>query len=190
LIHFDLMQGRVQELLHQLRTGELELAIIAPWESVQDTDDLEGMHLYHEGLAIVLPATHPLAEETSLSLQHLREEPFILFKSGYTLRNLVWSACKAAGFEPKVALEVEETDTVRAFVKAGLGVSVLPGTPGSAHDGTRMVAIAGDVIERSIGIAWRKGGSLSGRANRFVEFARGQAETAEVPGNSDNGKSK
>lgn len=186
-VHFDLLQSRVSELLHRLRTGDLELAIISPWEGVQDTDDLDGTYLYRERLSIVIPTHHTLAAENSLLLHQLRDEPFILFKAGYTLRTLVWSACQNAGFEPRIALEVEETDTVRAFVKAGLGVSLLPDFPGDLSEGIRSVPIAGPVIERSIGIAWRRGGNLSGQARRFAEFARQRTEVAD---NSDIGNSK
>lgn len=171
-IHFDLIQSKVQNLLHGLQSGEIELAIITPWEQVEETTGLEGTHLLYEPLSIVLPANHPYAGAPSLSLEQLKDESFILFQPGYTLRELVWSACQQAGFAPKIALEVEETDTVRAFVRAGLGVSVLPVVQGDLIDGIRTIPISNFDLRRSVGMAWRAGSRLSGVTQRFADFAR------------------
>src|SRR5690606_19450579 len=62
----------------------------------------------------------------SIELQQLKDEQFVLFREGYSLRPIVWDACRRAGFTPRIAFESEETDTIRGLVAAGMGVSLLP----------------------------------------------------------------
>ena len=63
------------------------------------------------------------------SLRELREEPFVLLREGaYDLRDQTLAACRRAGFEPRVALDGGEMDSVLRFVAAGLGVAILPET--------------------------------------------------------------
>lgn len=49
-----------------------------------------------------------------------------MFRHGYDLRELTVAACRSAGFEPDFAVEGGEMDAVLGFVRAGLGMAVVP----------------------------------------------------------------
>ncbi|GMA50596.1 HTH-type transcriptional regulator GltC [Alicyclobacillus contaminans] len=184
-VQFDLVQTRVHNLLEDLLNGDLELAIITPWEDIDDVPPLTGEYLYQEEMRAIVPSNHPLAKKPDIHLSELQPDPFILFKPGYTLRTLVWDACLAAGFEPNIAFEAEETDTIRAFVQAGLGVSVLPMVHPNAGNvpGIAAVPIRGGGFLRSVGIAWHREAGQSGPARRFAQFvvARARAHGSLSP---------
>ncbi|WP_026962222.1 LysR substrate-binding domain-containing protein [Alicyclobacillus herbarius] len=116
------------------------------------------------------PRAAGTAPGRGLHLAVLAEQPFILFKQGYTLRELVWQACVEAGFVPRVAFEAEETDTIRAFVRAGLGVSVLPPLGAGVDAGVVERPIVSPPIRRTVGIVWWKQTELSAAARAFAEF--------------------
>jgi DNA-binding transcriptional LysR family regulator len=60
-------------------------------------------------------------------LAQLREEPFVLLREGaYDLRDQTLAACRRAGFEPEVALDGGEMDSMLRFVAAGIGLAILP----------------------------------------------------------------
>jgi len=168
-ISFDLVQARVSNLLGQLRQGTLELAIVTPYPSVL-TEHFEGQFLTEESLQVVLPNTHPFASRKDVALSELKDESFVLFQEGYTLRNIVWDACIAAGFVPRIAFEAEETDTIRAFVQAGLGVSVLPPSETATALGISELPIRKPSVKRSIGMTWWQDSAMSAAARAFVEF--------------------
>lgn len=124
-VRFKFRQGVYKGLLQDVLKGELDLAFISPFPAKHD--QVTGEELMSEKLYAVLPQNHPLADEPSIRLDQLKDDPFILFNEGYSLRTLVWDACQQAGFTPKIAFEGEETDTIRGLVAAGMGVSLLPG---------------------------------------------------------------
>lgn len=75
-----------------------------------------------------LPDQHPLAGRTSLTLEELREESWIVFGRNVThgLYAHFMAACADAGFTPKIAQEVGEIPTLINLVAAGVGVALVP----------------------------------------------------------------
>lgn len=173
-VRFELTQLRTQSLVNQIRDRELDLAIVSSGRDPWSENDLTGIHLFDEPLRLILPSGHSLAGEESLSLRQVADEPFILFKQGYTLRDLVDDAFDKKGLTPQVTLEAEETDSIRGFVRAGFGVSVLPPTY-ATYEGLQEVKIEPESPSRSIGLVWWHDDVLSAAAKRFVNFAREMA---------------
>ncbi|MGV3756461.1 MAG: LysR family transcriptional regulator [Verrucomicrobiota bacterium] len=62
--------------------------------------------------------------QDSARLVDFRDHPFIFYKG--RARDVAIDACRRSGFEPKIACESGELDTIRALVKARLGIALLP----------------------------------------------------------------
>ena len=170
-VQFELTQGRVSDLLHSVSVGDMDLAIIAATDEVWMAHGMSGLRLFEEPLAAILPASHSLAEETSISVDALQSDSFILFKPGYTLRDLLNRICLQAGFVPTIALEAEETDTIRGFVRAGIGVSILPQSH-QPYQGIREVVIVDVGATRTVSMVWWQTEALPAAARRFIDFAQ------------------
>lgn len=85
------------------------------------------MELLTEDLVVVSSAAlPPPAGGGSLTVSALRDEPMVMFRHGYDLRDLTVAACRAEGFEPVFTVEGGEMDAVLGFVRAGLGIAVVP----------------------------------------------------------------
>jgi len=171
-VDFVLAQARVHTLVQMVQAGEVDLAVVTPWPPERPTEVREGALLFEESLCAVLPQAHRLAAKSSISMQDLADEQFILFKPGYTLRDIVWQACIAAGFTPAVSFEGEETDTIRGFVRAGFGVSVLPPSDAQTSDLIEIPIVGGrQPVLRSVGLTWLAASTHSAMIQRFVAFA-------------------
>ncbi|MNE55543.1 HTH-type transcriptional regulator GltC [compost metagenome] len=125
-VKFRFRQGTYPTLIRDVVSGEIDLAFISPFP--ENHDQVVGNVMLTEDLVAILPPGHPLSGEQSITLYQLKDDKFILFSKGYSLRPIVWHACLEAGFTPKIAFEGEETDTIRGLVAAGMGVSLLPET--------------------------------------------------------------
>lgn len=123
-VKFKFKQGKFDSLIHDVMNNEVDLALISPFpeQHVQVTGEL----LITEELFAILPPNHILSEYQTLRLEQLKDETFVLFSEGYSLRPIVMDACMKAGFKPTIGFEGEETDTIRGLVAAGMGVSLLP----------------------------------------------------------------
>ena len=114
-----------EELAAMLRDDEIDLAFLSVTERIQSRE-LRLRPLVSEELVVALATDHALAGRGRLRLGDLAGESFISFREGARLRELLVSAAAGAGFEPRIALESNESRRIRSLVSHGLGVAILP----------------------------------------------------------------
>jgi DNA-binding transcriptional LysR family regulator len=110
--------------LARLRAGELDLAVVFdgdPGEGVRP-DGIERVHLLTEEMQVALPATHRLAGAARVRLRQLAEERWLVGTAPVGV-GVIRAACVAAGFEPRVACEVDDPRIIGGLVAAGVGVT-------------------------------------------------------------------
>lgn len=169
-VKFKLRQGTYGNLIRDVIKGEIDLSFISPFP--ESHEYVAGDFLLKEELLAILPAGHELSGETSIRLEQLKDEAFVMFSDEYSLRTIVLHACKSAGFLPKIGFEGEETDTIRGLVAAGLGVSLLPEMALSEMSQLQpeKVRVTDPVVTRTIGLIRRRDEKLSLVAESFQKF--------------------
>ncbi len=126
-----------------------------------------------EPLVLAVPLGHRLADRREVALAEVADEPFVLRSGPSRMREQALELCRRAGVEPEVAYEAEDLPTVRGFVAAGLGVSVVPaqGLPVPATFArTRLLGITDPGAHREVGLAWVEGRPLLPSAEAFRRF--------------------
>lgn len=169
-VKFRFKQGMFPSLIRDVISAEVDLAFISPFP--EKHEQVEGEVMLTEELYAILPPNHPLAKEESIKLNELKEDKFVLFSKGYSLRPIVWHACLEAGFTPKIAFEGEETDTIRGLVAAGMGVSILPEMALFQTNPLQpaRVRISEPKVTRTIGLIHRSDDKLPLVAQAFRSF--------------------
>jgi LysR family transcriptional activator of glutamate synthase operon len=168
-----------EELAEMLRDDEIDLAFLSVTERIQ-SHGLELHHLVSEELVAVLPTQHPLAARDGLALSELADDPFISFRIGSRLRELLDSAAADVGFEPHITLESNESRRIRSLVSSGLGVAILPRSdaagPGAPVAVTQLVEPA---LTRDVTLASRAKRRHSPAAQAFLALTRTVFATRE-----------
>ena len=166
-LEVTLREAGTQSLLQLLGEGQLDLAIVV-------CDDLppavESAPLLEEAYLLAVSLHNPLSKQGSVRLADLANEAFILFPEGYKLREVTLTACRAAGFEPKVALDGGAMQSALEFVAAGLGVALVPELGLTGAKNIRGLVISDQKLHRSLGVVWRRGQYLSPAARALREF--------------------
>src|SRR5699024_3533793 len=80
-VNFELHQGSYNSLVQSVIKGDINIAILGPLPPTHKK--LKSMTLFTEEIVALLPTTHRLARRSSISLQELREEAFVMFPEGY-----------------------------------------------------------------------------------------------------------
>jgi len=169
-------------LISQLENGELDLAIVI--QPIRHPA-LETSPLLEEELMLAVPRQHALATGRSrVRLSQLRDEPFVLLREGaYDLREQTLAACRRAGFEPVVALDGGEMDSMLRFVAAGIGVVILPAMVLAdvehGDDAPVIVRRLQPRLSRSLVLARRRDRYYSAAAREFISFLEDAAAHAE-----------
>jgi len=171
-VGFTVREQSSGEMAEMLRVDELDLAFLSVTERVESHG--LGLHqLVSEELVVVVPLEHRLGKRRQVRMAELADERFISFREGARLRELLVSAGRDAGFEPRVPFESNESQRIRRLVARGLGVAILPRSdaegPGAAVCVATLVAPA---LSRDITLAWRAGRRHAPAAAEFLELAR------------------
>ncbi len=130
---------------------------------------------------------HPFAKLESVALRRLRDEDFIFTSARNSPAYRAWllARCRAAGFVPHVAQEVDRARTTVQYVAAGFGISIFGShvsrLPASGVKFLRLLPLR-PVIR--YGVAWRSH-DFSEAVRRFIAhtqgfFARGVADEARA----------
>ncbi|MFC7586915.1 LysR family transcriptional regulator [Nonomuraea antimicrobica] len=163
-IRFSLAQGSRQDMLDALRAGEIDLVFVAPMPL--DDPDLVSHPLADQELVLSAPESHRLAARRRVRAADL-EEDLVTLEPGYGLRQITDDLCAAAGFEPRIAFEGQETETVRGLVAAGLGVAVLPRSDQPPAAAGMVEIPLSPPLFRTICVSWPAGDRLTPAARSF-----------------------
>ncbi|WP_067620928.1 LysR family transcriptional regulator [Alicyclobacillus acidiphilus] len=107
----------------------------------------------------VVPVSHRLAAEKSITMKQLRGEQLILVSRSIWpgLYDSIVTLFHEAGVSPSIRLEVTEVQTVVGLVGAEIGVSILPGSTQHVHTrDVRYLPITGERPQVEMGVAWRR----------------------------------
>ncbi|CAI6327430.1 LysR family transcriptional regulator [Bacillus subtilis] len=166
-ISFQLKQNHSYWLLERLKSGDLDLCLLA---SIKPENPIQWIKLWSEELFVFVPNDHPLASRESITLNEIAGERFILLKKGYALRMTVDELFEKADIQPNIMFEGEEAATAAGFVAAGLGISILPDLKGLDQSKITKIRVSWPECQRVIGIAWIKGRFLSPVAETFKQY--------------------
>jgi LysR family hydrogen peroxide-inducible transcriptional activator len=135
-----LQENFTVKLLEELRTGEIDCAILA--EPFPDAG-LAIAPLYDEPFMAASPSTHPLAARSSVTAEELKKETMLLLGTGHCFRDHVLEVCpEFARFSSSAeginkSFEGSSLETIKHMVAAGMGITLVPrlGVPKEALAG-------------------------------------------------------
>jgi len=166
----NVMQASSKDLTEMLRQKKCELAFIRDIVDVED--EFVKIPYVTDTIVAVLPITHPLAKEKTISLRMLADENFLLELPGTMPYRLSMRACEQSGFEPKVIYHDQELENIVELVIKGMGVSLALKqlVLYHSHPKTAIVDITPSVTTQ-VCLCYLKGVVLTDAAKNFMECA-------------------
>jgi LysR family hydrogen peroxide-inducible transcriptional activator len=151
-----LREDLTERLLDRLRSGDLDVALIAlPYE----TGELLTRELFRDEFWFVAREDDPLARSREVAVRALKPGNVLLLEEGHCLREHAISACGTRAANAETALEATSLYTLIQMVEGGLGVTLLPEMTLKAGllNGTALVArpFSTDVPARTIALVAR-----------------------------------
>ncbi|MBE1494500.1 DNA-binding transcriptional LysR family regulator [Amycolatopsis lexingtonensis] len=132
-------------LADDVRHGRLDVALVGLPEA--DLAGLDVLRVDTWPFVVVLPATHRLAARKAVRLADLAGESFIDTPRGFGNRVLLDRAFDALGSPRRVTVEVADLRPVPGYVRAGLGVAVVPDTVGPPEADVVVRPLAGTGLD-------------------------------------------
>ena len=148
--------GSAERSIAMLRSGAGDLGLLTlPVEAT----DLVSVPVLEEELLLVTYPAHPLAKKKKIVPSDLDRQPFVLFETGSITRRLVEEFFTREHIEAQIVMETENVEIIKAMVRNGLGISIIPWQAAAADVGTRQLfcsRIAGHSLVRQTGWLYPK----------------------------------
>lgn len=129
--------------------------------------------LYDDKLCAVLYEKHPLYGRDRLQLKELKDDVFIFPERGSGSYEVFYKSCEKAGFEPKIAFEFPQANTIMSFVSEGVGVTITFSTVyrEAKCAGVKMIPLE-DELHFVISLFYRKNKPLDYAKKQFLNYVR------------------
>lgn len=153
-IQLSLREASSQDQCDLVRAGRLDAGFV---NFSSPPPGLEGLIMMEEHFVACVPDSHRLAGKASISIDELRNEDFVMIseKAAHAYRNHVIALCDAAGFQPRITLDVVSLLSVVALVAHGLGVTILPESMSRSRlPGARFIRLRGSRLQASVHMVW------------------------------------
>jgi DNA-binding transcriptional LysR family regulator len=173
-VHF--VEAMTAPLMQMLETGRLDMCLTRPPRKLGDST-FEVLRV--ERPLVLLPAAHPLAHASTITMRDLVSEPFVIpSKRGRPYaHDLVMTYFEQAGTVPNVVIEATEKPAVLSCVAAGLGLALAPDWVSRlTYPGVVMRRLSGALFDPPpagalVGVAWRPHQKLTAR-DAFLSILR------------------
>ncbi|MDU5301092.1 MAG: LysR family transcriptional regulator [Dialister micraerophilus] len=128
--------------------------------------------LLKENIILALAETDENTKKTSCKLEDYKNSGFISLEPSKTGETITEHFCQKAGFVPQTILESDSITAVTEFIRAGLGISLVPEITWHGLRGTqiKLLQIESPKCERYLNLSWTEGKELSEPAKIVKEF--------------------
>jgi LysR family malonate utilization transcriptional regulator len=156
-LNIDLILGSNIDLFYKLKNMEVDAALVSLNESVSDPD-CDQLPLFSDDIFLATPADSPFAQQSEVDLSDLREMTFITLTQGFATHRDGAQVFQQAGFEPKIAMQVNDIFTLLSMVSSGVGYALLPGRIAAVYENrVRLVPLQARYrMQQHIGLVFLK----------------------------------
>jgi DNA-binding transcriptional LysR family regulator len=126
-IEVVLMELNSSEQAHALQRGQIDLGFVH-WGRA--APGISSQLLMTDPFVCCLPKEHRCAGQSTLDLNQLQDDGFILFPRTASphYHDLIVARCVSAGFSPTIRHEARQWQTIVSMVSLGMGVALVPQT--------------------------------------------------------------
>ena len=173
-VHIDIDFMDSEQAYELIMRGKVELAVVtlAP---VRETSVVT-LPIWADPLEFMAGHDHPLTLQAAPDLKLLSEHPAILPGQNTYTGQIISDLFDRHHLILQVSMATNYLETIRMLAAVGLGWTILPR---SMRDETLVaLPVSGARIERTLGIVYHRGRSLSRAARAFVGVVQASADTA------------
>lgn len=117
--------GNTGQLIESLNNGYFDLAFPVS-SALSESSNLVVQARWDFAIVLVSGPQHRPSVSREVKLAELREIPFILYKEGSIFENLIDQYFVTNDFYPRVTMRFDNAESIKAMIRAGLGISMLP----------------------------------------------------------------
>ena len=129
--------------------------------------------LIDDELCVVVSTLNLLSKQSEIYLSDIKDEAFIFPEKGSGGYEIFYDACKQAGFEPNIAVEMPHTSTMFSFVEENVGISLSFKKVYQEFENPKLKMIPlKDNLHYPIALVYKKGKILHPIKKDFIKYCK------------------
>jgi len=119
-----LRQGTPQVIVGLVAQGTVDVGITTELEQLPaGLVQIPSFRMQH---SVIAPVGHPLLKSRAITLRQLASYPLLAHDSQFKIGKEVMQKFSAAGLQPRFVMQALDSDVMKAYVSAGLGIAIIP----------------------------------------------------------------
>lgn len=145
-LELEMERSSYTNLRNGLKNGHYDMIVTLDFD-VEDEPEFRCSRIYSQPPAIAIHKNHPLAMQPEITLEELKNEPFVVISpqespAGY---DKLVAQCQKTGFTPRVTRLPRSLESLILCVEMGVGVALLDqGTRFSHDSAVRTIPLQGE----------------------------------------------
>lgn len=131
-VRVSIQQGSPGQIAELLIHDRADIAIAT--EGIANTPGVLALPGYQWQHVIMVPISHPLLNQTNVTLEEIAKYPIITYDKAFAGRSKIDAAFAQRNIEPDIILEAIDADVIKTYVEAGMGIGIVAG---HAYDSDR-----------------------------------------------------
>lgn len=171
LVQISIYRNFSHKIVQKVQEGAVDLGIVT---LPHTSNNMEVIPVFRDEVQVVVPKQHPLAKHRSLTIAEVAHYPLILPKTGHT-RVVIDRLLREYREHVQISMELASVETIKKFVGAGLGVSLISRTYAHSEVAAgvlKLIPLEGEKLYRELGLIYRRDRYLSLPAKVFIEVVR------------------
>lgn len=165
------------QIMAAVENGTVDIGIAYLFER---NPALETAVLYYDTFQLIVSTQHPLSRFSHISIEKLRNIPFIMLSPETAGRRFVDQLFKALDIKPQIVMELSSSEEVKRMVELNLGAAIISKMSASneLRLGTLKVLNVAELdITHPVGVVYKSGRYLSSAMQQFLNDLKGMPET-------------
>lgn len=164
------------QIMASVEKGAIDIGITYLFEK---NPNLETSVLYYDTFELVVSPEHPLAARSHVTIEELRDVPFIMLTPDTAGRRFVDRVFKAFDITPHIVMELSSSEEVKRMVELNLGAGIISklSIVNELKLGTlKMIKVNELEISHPVGVIYKAGRYLSNAMRQFLSDLKGMPE--------------
>lgn len=175
-VKFQFYQGPATQLQENLKLGIADIG----FSTELPGPNYESFYLGIHRSVIIVSDRHPFANRSSISLEELRGERFIMYDHQCHIRNYIDQIFKDYKVNPKIVLETTHDNLVSSLVAENFGIALIPELLGKDKpQHIKFLDIEDPIPDRQIMLIWKKNHRLPPVTQRFLDYIHQNIQTLD-----------
>lgn len=157
------------ELTQSEEETDCDISVITDNCTVKQSLPIKEEYRMDERIDLAVPTGSPLSSLSSIALEQVRDEEFIILAGSRPFREICDSFCARAGFKPRISFESDSLIAVQNSIGAGAGIGFWPEHSwcGAPTGDTRLLTISEPPCKRTLVFRLHETARRSDAAERF-----------------------